>query len=150
MQFLVRNQEQADEINNEKTNKKVDDSIQWNDNVSATTDIEKALQGTKYILLCIPAQVLPNYLEENFDKFPADLCFVNCSKGIKKDFTLIGMIIKEGRFLNVKFKEMFKDMSRYVVLSGPSFASEMFQKMPTMCTIASSNDELLIEYFFFF
>lgn len=55
------------------------------------------------------------------------------------------MIIKEGKFLNVKFKEMFKDMSRYVVLSGPSFASEMFEKQPTMCTIASSNSEILKE-----
>lgn len=81
IQFLVRNEEQAEEINIQKTSKKVNELIKWNENVSATTSIEEALEGAKYVFLVIPAQTLPNFLEENFDKFKDSHYFVNCSKG---------------------------------------------------------------------
>lgn len=81
VQFLVRRQEKADEINNDRTSKKISETVKWNENVSATTDFEEAVKGAKYMLLCIPAQIVPIFLEENLEKFPKDLLFINCAKG---------------------------------------------------------------------
>ena len=53
------------------------------------------------------------------------------------------MIIKEKKFLNQIFKDIFGDENRYVVLSGPSFAKEIFLENPTMVTLASKNKEAL-------
>ena len=53
------------------------------------------------------------------------------------------MIIKEKKFLNQIFAERYKDRNRYMVLSGPSFAKEIFQKMPTMVTIAGTDTQKL-------
>ena len=65
---------------------------------------------------------------------PEKTVFINCSKG---------MIIKEQKFLNKIWEEVFGDKNRYVVLSGPSFAKEIFLKHPTMVTLASTNREVL-------
>lgn len=130
VQFLVRKEEQAEEITNLHTNKRMSEAIHFNGNVSATTDTDLAIQDADYILLCIPAQTLPGFLRTNKDKFNSKTIFINCSKG---------MIFSEKKFLNVIFEEIFGDQDRYVVLSGPSFASEIFNKNPTMVSLASKN-----------
>ena len=91
--------------------------IQFQDNVSATTDISTAVSDADYILLCTPAQTLPEFLRANKEVFNPKAAFINCSKG---------MVIKEKKFLNQIFADIFGDSSRYVVLSGPSFAKEIF------------------------
>lgn len=53
------------------------------------------------------------------------------------------MIIKEKKFLNTIFNEIFEDHHRYVALSGPSFAKEIFQDHPTMVTLAGTNKDCL-------
>ena len=43
VQFLVRKQEQADEINSSHTNKRISEKIQFNESVTATTDTATAV-----------------------------------------------------------------------------------------------------------
>jgi len=133
--FLVRNQEQAREISETKRNTRVSGDLQWGDNLTATTDIASALSGTRFILFCIPSQTIPDFVDANKQHFMADSIFINCSKG---------MIISQEKFLNEIFAEQYP-VERYVVLSGPSFSSEIFKELPTMVTLASKNKEVLIE-----
>lgn len=53
--FLVRKSEQAEEINTKRTNSKVSELIKFNESVSATTDIVKAVKDADYLFLCMPA-----------------------------------------------------------------------------------------------
>lgn len=53
------------------------------------------------------------------------------------------MIFAEEKFLYEIFKDLFGDENRYAVLSGPSFAQEIFNKCPTMVTLASKNNDVL-------
>ena len=81
VKFLVRRQEQADEINEKRTNAKVSDLIKFKSCVKATTDHEEALKNAHFVLLCIPAQTIPDFLEQNFELGNEGSVFVNCSKG---------------------------------------------------------------------
>lgn len=53
--FLVRRQEQADEIALQHTNAKISKDALYNKRTSATTDTSEAIQDADYIFLCIPA-----------------------------------------------------------------------------------------------
>lgn len=69
-------------------------------------------------------------MNENKDYFEPQSIFVNCAKG---------MAIVEKKFISQIYAGIFPDrISKYTVLSGPSFADEIFKKQPTLVTIAGT------------
>lgn len=55
---------------------------------------------------------------------------MSCSKG---------MLVETETFVSEAVEEMFEGKLRYCVLSGPSFAEEILNNMPTLVVIASKN-----------
>lgn len=131
IKIWCRKQEKCDEINQQRMLKEVSSLVKFKDCVSSTTSVEECVKDVDFIFLCIPAQTLSTWLHENAKHFPANATFVNCAKG---------MSIVEKKFISQIFASIFPDrVSSYCVLSGPSFADEIFKKMPSCVTIAGTD-----------
>lgn len=130
LRFYLRNQDKCEEFNRDRRIKSVTELVTFNSRASATNSIEVALKDADFIFLCIPAQTLSEFFQENQKYLDPKSIVVNCAKG---------MALKERKFISQIFAEYFPDRSsKYTVLSGPSFADEIFKKMPTVVTIAGT------------
>jgi glycerol-3-phosphate dehydrogenase len=131
IRFYLRSQDRCEEFNRERRIKSVTELVAFNSNAVATNSIADALKGADFVFLCIPAQTLSEFFKENQELLDPKSIIVNCAKG---------MALKERKFISQIFAEYFPDRtSKYTVLSGPSFADEIFKKMPTVVTIAGSD-----------
>jgi len=92
----------------------------------------------KYLVIAIPAQSIEKWLEDNFEFRDQKILVV--SKGIDN---------KTGEFLDTIF-EKFVPRENLAFLSGPSFAKEVEDRLPTAVVINSYNLELAREFEQFF
>jgi len=92
----------------------------------------------KYIVLAISAQHIREFLKQNFT-FSNQKILV-ASKGIEA---------KSGKFLNEVLTEFLPE-ENIAFISGPSFAYEVKQKLPTALVINSTNLELAKKFASFF
>jgi len=91
--------------------------------------IDKALQR-EYLIMAIPAQFVRSWMSDNFiDKAQNILV---AAKGIE---------VESGEFLNEIYSQ-FLSPNRLAYISGPSFATEVQQGLPTALIISSTNQEL--------
>lgn len=88
----------------------------------------------EYIIITVPAQQISLWLKENF-KFNGQKVLV-ASKGIEA---------KTGKFLNEIYNEYIPE-ENIAFLSGPSFAAEVIQSLPTALVVNSINLELANEF----
>ncbi len=92
----------------------------------------------EYLLFAIPAQVSFEWLSNNF-KFSNQKILI-ASKGIDN---------QRDKFLNEIYEE-FIPKENLAFLSGPSFAKEVNEKLPTAIVISSVNENLAKEFGTFF
>ncbi len=98
----------------------------------------KELLNSEYIVLAISAQHIRGFLKEHFE-FKNQKILV-ASKGIEAN---------SGKFLNEVLEE-FLPKENLAFISGPSFAKEVKQKLPTAIVINSLNQELAKKFSSFF
>lgn len=99
-----------------------------------TSDLSEALNGAEYVLMAVPCQFLRQvlrHMREYLAKSPVIVC---CSKGIEID-SLQPMS-------GVVMEEMADLLPKYAVLSGPSFAREVSQRLPTAVTLGCGDKKL--------
>jgi glycerol-3-phosphate dehydrogenase (NAD(P)+) len=99
--------------------------------------LEEALK-CEYLIFALPAQVVRGWLEEHFT-FSGQKILV-AAKGIEQG---------SGSFLNEIFAKHIPE-DHLSFLSGPSFASEVMQGLPTAVVINSTNETLSKEFAAFF
>ncbi len=92
----------------------------------------------EYLVITIPAQEISQWLKENF-LFSGQKILV-ASKGIEAS---------SGKFLNEIYSEYLPE-ENVCFLSGPSFATEVMQSLPTALVINSKNEELSAQFASFF
>jgi len=92
----------------------------------------------EYLVITVPAQQVAAWLQANF-VFKGQKILV-ASKGIEAS---------SGRFLNEIYKEYVPD-ENIAFLSGPSFATEVMNSLPTALVINSYSEELAAEFADFF
>ncbi|MBU0721043.1 NAD(P)H-dependent glycerol-3-phosphate dehydrogenase [bacterium] len=92
----------------------------------------------EYLVIAIPAQQISSWLEENF--VFTDQKILVASKGIEAT---------SGKFLNEIYSK-YVPHTHIAFLSGPSFASEVMQSLPTALVINSKHEQLCIKYASFF
>jgi len=103
--------------------------------ILATGDLKEAVEKTDMVLFVIPAQLVRRYLNEVSKYLPTTVPLVICSKGIERE-TLATMDQVFMEELPGKFH------SNIGILSGPSFATEVVQGMPTNVTLACRDREV--------
>ncbi len=91
--------------------------------------LEEAI-AYEYLVMAIPAQAVRSWMEEHF-----------VDKGQKLLIASKGIETSSGKFLNEVY-ETFVSVDRLAFISGPSFASEVQQSLPTALKISSVNLEL--------
>jgi glycerol-3-phosphate dehydrogenase (NAD(P)+) len=104
------------------------------DNITATNDLKCVVADKNLVLIVVPSHVMRDTTREMAGNIAPETIVVSASKGIenKTHLTMSGVI-----------KENLPELSeqRLAVISGPSFAKEVVQQMPTVVTVASKDPE---------
>ena len=103
-------------------------------NLKVTDNIEKAVKKSRYVLSVVPTQFTRSVFKEALKYIPENAVIISASKGIENGTLMtVSSILKQITGHQV------------AVLSGPSFAKEVVNKLPTAVTLATENpDEGLI------
>ncbi|NPA95770.1 MAG: NAD(P)-dependent glycerol-3-phosphate dehydrogenase [Thermodesulfobacteria bacterium] len=133
----ARNSDFAREIARERENKKYLPGFPLKDSLLVTSSIEEAICDRDVILFVVPSHAMRETAELVADTLQGRAlpkALVSCAKGIENE-TLETMT----DVLN----EIFSSIGGVcvAVLSGPSFAKEVAQGMPTAVTIAAYSEE---------
>ena len=131
--------EVAEEIQDSRTNSTYLPDVVLPATLRATNDIEEAMRKARYILNVVPTQFTRPVFSGAAGYIHEKAVIVSASKGIEQGSLLtVSSILNEitGR--------------QIAVLSGPSFAREVINKLPTAVTLATNNDEaaLLLQEIF--
>ncbi len=139
-----RRTEVIEDINKNRKNSEYLDNFKLSDNIIGTMNLEECLENTSLILLAIPTQNLANFIKENINLFKDNIPIVAVSKGIENHkLRLVSEILEE------ELPEKFHKNLCYLL--GPSFAKEIVQRLPTVVSIASKNQEVAqkVQNYFF-
>jgi glycerol-3-phosphate dehydrogenase (NAD(P)+) len=101
--------------------------------IQATSDLKQSLTDSAVVVVAIPSQGTRSVMQAAAPYLHRGVPIVTVAKGIEND-TLLTMT----EVLESCLPEALRD--QVAVLSGPSFAKEMVQKMPTVVTIASRSE----------
>lgn len=108
--------------------------------ILATNDLKEACHNRDFILFAIPCQHLRDFLTQVKDLIDDRCLLVNLAKGIEVDSLKVPSQI---------FAEILGPQisSRYAMISGPTFAKELLQEMPSGAAVASPdrNTMLLVQ-----
>jgi len=100
--------------------------------LKASTDLSKTIREAEWVVCSIPTQLIRKVFAPIAGEMQGKP-IINTSKGI------------EGG-THATVSEIFAEVapkSPYVILSGPSFAQEVVQRLPTLVTLASKNEAIL-------
>lgn len=132
--MLGRNEEVIRSINEEHRNAKYLTDCSLPENISATTDAEAALDGTKWVIMCVPVQQARKYLESLRHLIPASVPVVSTCKGIElSTLCLMNEIIPQA---------LQRPEQPIGFLSGPTFAKELVRGVPSAVVCAADTEEL--------
>ncbi len=122
VRLLVRDAAVAQHINDEHKNSRYLIDYSLHEKLKAYTDMATLGEQDVYVL-AIPIQKLRSFLQEINEHLPAKAVLVNTAKGIECDS---GMTMSQ-----VVEEVLWHKSPYYAVLSGPSFAVEVVQDLPT-------------------
>jgi glycerol-3-phosphate dehydrogenase (NAD(P)+) len=125
-----RNDEVVNSINKQHVNSCYLSSTSIPDSVTATGDIDAALQDASMILLAVPSHASRETLMVMSPQLHEDAIIVNVAKGIE---------IESGKRISEIAKEVVTGSHPFVTLSGPSFAKEVVAGHPTAIVAASKD-----------
>ena len=109
-------------------------NIRINENVYCSCDIKEVVQGSDFIIHVTPSKFTRNIFK-SYKDYVGSKPIIICSKGLE-DSTL--------STLDKVFKEEKPDV-RLAALSGPSYATEVCNHIPTAVILASEDDDILDE-----
>lgn len=123
-----RDKKVINDINKTHQNKKYLPNIKLNKNIKATDNIKETIENSEIIIIAIPTQTIKEFLEKIKNFNVKNKIFISASKGIDIDtLELVSEMIYKG--LSIDEENVF-------ALSGPSFAKEVAQGLPTAITLA--------------
>jgi glycerol-3-phosphate dehydrogenase (NAD+) len=102
--------------------------------VIATTDAKAALLDADYCLHAVPVQFSSSFLEGIADYVDPGLPFISLSKGLE-----LNTLRMMSQIIPIALKN---PRQPFVALSGPSFALELMNNLPTAMVVASKDKKL--------
>ncbi|CAI9091896.1 OLC1v1027006C1 [Oldenlandia corymbosa var. corymbosa] len=132
--MLVRDPHVCEAINEKHYNYKYFPDHKLPENVIATTDAKAALLDANFCFHAVPVQFSSSFLEEIAAYVDPSLPFISLSKGLELNtLRMMSQIIP---------KALKSPRQPVVVLSGPSFALELMNKLPTAMVVASKDKKM--------
>ena len=108
--------------------------VTFPDTLSIHTELSDAIEDVRDICLVVPSFAFRQVLLQLKPMVPPTVRFVWGTKGLDPD--------NQG-FLHQVVFDVFSDKTPVAVLSGPSFAKEVAQNLPTAVSLAGNNTEFL-------
>jgi len=134
--LYARNEQVVESINEHHRNPRYLCDFELANNIRATSSVEEAISGAALLILCLPAQTIPDWLESMRHLIGSDTVICNTAKGLYlKDSTLLSSACSKA------LGEDKCSVQPYTVLSGPSFAKEIMHNQPTAVVVASKQHE---------
>ena len=132
--MLVRSDVTADEIRVFHTNEKYLPGCRVHPSVKATVDPEEALPGASLVVLAVPCQHLRKFVRDIVRFLSVGSSLVCASKGMEiGSHALMSQVIAE---------EVPSFTAGYGILSGPSFAREVMDSLPTAVVLGCKDRDL--------
>ncbi|KDP21641.1 hypothetical protein JCGZ_03312 [Jatropha curcas] len=132
--MLLRDPLVCQSINDNHFNCKYFPEHKLPDNVIASTDPKTALLGADYCLHAVPVQSSSSFLKGIAEFVDPGLPFISLSKGLELNtLRMMSQIIP---------RALENSRQPFVALSGPSFALELMNKLPTAMVVASKDKKL--------
>lgn len=125
----ARSETICDEINSQNTNKKYLGNISLPKNIKASTSLQETIANASTILVVVPAQTISTIATQLAQHTKPKTSIVLCAKGIDQE---------TGKLPSQLMTQELPH-SKIAALSGPSFAKDIANNLPTAVTIASSN-----------
>jgi glycerol-3-phosphate dehydrogenase (NAD(P)+) len=126
----MRDSEMAKEAQVKRENRKYLPGYIFSKNLEVTSDMAKALVGTKLIFVSVPSSSFRQVIISATQYIEKDSVFISSAKGVEpQGFTLMSQVLAE-------------ELSgqQFGVLSGPNLAAEISQRQITGTVIASESE----------
>ena len=136
--LYTRSKEYAKGINDTKENKRHLPGITLNNRLTAKSELSDIIPQADILIFAVPAQQFRNLLKKIREYVRQDTIFLNLAKGIEQ---------KSGKLLSrVMVEECgHEKLSKYAMLSGPSFAQDIVSKRPIGVTISGKRKNTIIQ-----
>lgn len=134
---MGRRPEVAREITETKRNSDYLPGINLPRTLTASTSLERVLDGASQVYVSVPSQTLRSNLAAIRELLPADVPVVSLMKGVEKSTGL--------RMSEVLLQGLGIDQDRIAVASGPNLALEIARRQPTAAVVSSSSLETATE-----
>ena len=123
-------------IQTERENRKYLPGFPLAEPLTATDSLEQAVQGKATIIMAVPSHVTREIFKKLTPFLQAGVTIVSATKGIENKtlVTMTQLLSEELHNAGIK--------GHTAVLSGPSFAKEVAQRIPTAVTVASDTTEV--------
>lgn len=131
--LLLRNEQEAKTINATNRNAKYLPKYELPKNIRATTDAKEALKDSDFIIHAVPTQHSRKFLSSVKDIIDPKTPLLCLSKGLEVGSSLM---------MSEVIPEALERDQPLCVLSGPTFAVELMQGLPTGIVAASENEAL--------
>ncbi|MBM3751051.1 MAG: NAD(P)-dependent glycerol-3-phosphate dehydrogenase [Acidimicrobiia bacterium] len=103
--------------------------------VRPTSSLAGALAGARYVIVAVPSHGLRAVVRQSAPLVESGTIFVSATKGIEEDSL---------KRMSEVIAEETGGRAPVVVLSGPSFAAEVAQRLPTALVAASQDDAAMV------
>lgn len=134
----ARRTDQAEEINQFKTNRQYLPDITLSEQIICSTELKQVVSGKKIVLFVIPSHSIREIVREAAAFLQEDMLIIHAVKGLELgSYKRISEVMKEELPLNLHH--------RIAVLSGPSHAEEVSRKSPTTVVVAGERIEVAQE-----
>ncbi len=121
----------------EKQNRRFLPDIPFPDELHLESDLAQALNRSQDILIVVPSHAFNEILEQIKPHLQSHHRLIWATKGLERD---------SGRLLQTVAEEQLGTQYPLAVLSGPTFAKELAQGLPTAITLASNNASFALEF----
>ena len=121
----------------EKQNRRFLPDIPFPDELHPESDLAQALNRSQDILIVVPSHAFNEILEKIRPHLQPHHHLIWATKGLERD---------SGRLLQTVAEEQLGTQYPLAVLSGPTFAKELAQGLPTAITLASNNASFALEF----
>mmetsp|Transcript_89940 Transcript_89940/g.257226 ORF Transcript_89940/g.257226 Transcript_89940/m.257226 type:complete len:372 (+) Transcript_89940:115-1230(+) len=129
--IYARDQAVVDSINNDHINPKYKmETFTLPSNITSTTNVAEAVAGAGLIMHALPAQKSPDFFREHKDVIPDDVIICSTAKGLY----LRSKCLLSEAILGPDGLDRAQPMA---FLSGPSFAVQIMQEMPTAVVVGA-------------
>lgn len=124
-------EEEKNNLVKNRENEQLIPNFKLSDKIKVTTDIEECAQNKELLIIAIPAAFVDSLCKELANYFDKEQHICIASKGIEQN---TGLFIHE-------IVEKYIKTDHISVISGPSFAKDVVQKMPIGLTLATKNSD---------